>query len=254
MNMTDERTTAYLLNELPEPEAEQFEEQCFTQPEWPDVELDSAEADLIHAYIKNELSPERRRRFEENYLTTEARRERVLLARSFLRVVCSVSQPKLTRTQRLFAFVKSLAFAPQFAVPRLAMILVTVGLIAIVSWLAIRTKPPQTFAEVNLAMSTETRSTSRQVERVKLPLGKDALRITLAFPEPVTQGATYRVEWEDLKGPLKNLEIEKQEANSVSVIIPAGDLTPGQYMLKLFRKSPNETTERMTGNYYFIVE
>ena len=68
--MTDERTTAYLLDELPEHEAEQFEEQCFSQPEWPDVELQSAEDDLIHAYIKNQLSPERRRRFEENYLTT----------------------------------------------------------------------------------------------------------------------------------------------------------------------------------------
>ena len=71
--MTDERTTAYLLDELPQHEAEQFEEQCFSQPEWPEVELESAEEDLIQAYIKNELSPERRRRFEENYLTTAAR-------------------------------------------------------------------------------------------------------------------------------------------------------------------------------------
>ena len=40
--MTDERTREYLLEELTELEAEQFEEQCFAQPEWPASELESA--------------------------------------------------------------------------------------------------------------------------------------------------------------------------------------------------------------------
>ena len=248
--MIEERTTAYLLNELPEPEAEQFEEHCFTQPEWPDVELDSAEADLIHAYIKNELSPERQRRFEENYLTTEARRERVLIARSFLRVICPVNKPKLTRTQKLFAFLKSLAFAPQNAVPRFAAIVVVVGLIATLAWLLLRTKPPLTFAALDLVISSDQRDVGTQPQKVKLPLEKDALRITLALPE----AATYRVQWEGIKGRLKDLEIEKQDANSISVIIPAGALTPGQYALKLFRKNPDGPDDPVPGSYLFIVE
>lgn len=252
--MTDERTTAYLLNELPAPEAEQFEEQCYTQPEWPDAELDSAEADLIHAYIKNELTPERQRRFEEDYLTTEARRERVLLARSFLRVVCSVNQPKLTWTQRLVGFLKSLVFAPQFFVPRFATIVVALGLTSALLWFAIRPKAPQTFAYINLEISTATRAGGSQTQKVRSPLAEDALRISLALPQPVPQRATYRVQWEDIKGPLENLEIEKQDANSLSVIIPADKLTPGQYVLKLFQKDPDGTDERVLGNYFFIVE
>jgi len=250
--MTDERTTAYLLDELPQHEAEQFEEQCFSQPEWPEVELESAEEDLIQAYIKNELSPERRRRFEENYLTTTAREERLLFARSFLRVVCPAGQP--TWTQRVFGFLKSLVLAPHFAVPRFATIFVTLGLIAALVWFVILPRAPQTFAHLNLAISVDTRAGSGQVQSVRLPLAEDALRISLALPEPAAQGATYRVQWEDVKGPLENLDVEKQDANSVSVIIPADELTPGQYSLKLFRKDPNGTETRVSGNYLFNVE
>src|SRR5687768_18290575 len=71
--MTDDRTTAYLLDELPQDEAEQFEEQCFSQPEWPEVELEAAEEDLIQAYVKNELSPDRQRRSEEHTSELQSR-------------------------------------------------------------------------------------------------------------------------------------------------------------------------------------
>src|SRR5687768_5280101 len=127
--MTDDRTTAYLLDELPQDEAEEFEEQCFSQLEWPEVELEAAEEDLIQAYVKNKLSPDRQRRFEENYLTTEARRERVLFARAFLQVVCSTSQPAPaptpTWTQSVIGFLKSLVFAPRVPVLKFATLVVT---------------------------------------------------------------------------------------------------------------------------------
>lgn len=249
--MTDERTTAYLLNELHQSDADRFEEQCFDQPEWPDVELDSAEEDLIQAYIRNELSPERQRRFEENYLTTDARIERVLLARSFQRLVCSGGRPKLTLTQRLLGFLKSLVFTPHFSVPRFATIVVTLGLMATLLWFAIRSKPPQTFAHINLVISTATRDVGSQPPVVKVPISEDALRISLTLPEPVSAGANYRVEWRDIKGLLENLEIEKQDAKSISVIIPADKLNPGQYVLKLFRKNPDGTEELVPGNYFF---
>jgi len=248
--MTDERITAYLLDELPQHEAEQFEEECFAQPEWPEVELESAEEDLIQAYIKNELSPERRRRFEENYLTTTAREDKVLFARSFLRVVCPAGQP--TWTQRLFGFLKSLVFAPQFAVPRLATIFVTLGLIAaLLWWFVYPPKRPQTFAHINLTLSFDRRAASNRVENITLPLAEDALRISMALPEPAPEGATYRVQWENVKGPLEELKIERQDTKSVSVIIPANKLIRGQYLLKLFRKDPDGTETPVPGSYLF---
>lgn len=246
--MTDERTIAYLLNELPEHEAEQFEEQCFSQPEWPE-EIESAEYDLIEAYLKNELSPERRRRFEENYLTTVARKERLELARYFQHFLC---QQKPTRTQRALDFVKSLVIAPQ--VPRFAAILVTVGLSTTLIWFALRTTPPRTFAHINLAISYDDRSAGGSTQNVKLPLAKDALRVSLSLPETATQNATYRVQWENKKGPITDLAVENPNANPISVIIPANKLTPGLYALKLFRKNPDGTEERVHGNYFFNVD
>ena len=256
--MTDERTTAYLLDELPQNEAEQFEEQCFSQAEWPGVELEAAEEDLIQAYVKGELSPERRIRFEKNYLTTDARKERLLLARSFLQVVCPVNQlkpaPEPTWKQRVIDFLKALVVSPQVPVLKFATLVVVLGLSTALLWLSFRTTAPQTFANLNLAVSSDARGGSSRIQRVTLPLAEDALRISLALPESAQQGVTYRVQWEDIKRPIGDLEIEKQDASSVSVIIPANKLSPGQYALKLFRKNPDGTEERVQGSYLFNVD
>jgi len=249
--MTDERTTAYLLNELTEDEAQQFEEQCFSQATWPDEELESAEEDLIQAYIKNELSPERHRRFEEIYLTTEARKERLLFARSFLQLVCPIRPTKVPWHQKVLGFLKAMVFSP---VPRFATLVVILGLSATLIWIAFQTRAPQTFAPLSLSISSDTRAESSQTATVRLPLPADALRISLALPEPAQQSATYRVQWEDLKGPLENLDVEKQDANSISVIIPADKLTQGQYALKLFRNKSDGIEERVPGSYVFLVE
>ena len=84
--MTDERIFAYLLGELPEEEAERFEEECFAGEDWPD-QIRPAEDDLIDAYLRGELAPEQRQHFEQNYLTTEARVKRVAMAAGLLRYI-----------------------------------------------------------------------------------------------------------------------------------------------------------------------
>ena len=249
--MNDERTIAYLLDELPEHEALQFEEECFSQPEWPEVELQSAEDGLIQAYITNELSPDRRRRFEENYHTTAARIEKVLIARSAQQVMC---QPKPTWTERLLDFVKSIIFAPQFTVPKFAAVLVTSGLVATIVWFSLRPTPPRTFAQINLAISYDNRAVGGPTQNVKLPLAEDALRVWLSLPESAPQNATYRVQWENKKGLITNLAVENKGANPISVIIPAKKLSPGQYALKLFRTNPDGTEERVPGNYFFNID
>ena len=84
--MTDERIVAYLLKELPDEDMERFEDECFEQESWP-AQLDAVEDDLIEDYLRQELAPERRARFEQNYLTTAARRERVRMAAAFVRLI-----------------------------------------------------------------------------------------------------------------------------------------------------------------------
>jgi hypothetical protein len=250
--MTDERITAYLLEELTEEEAEQFEEQCFSQPEWPGVELDSAEDDLIEAYVRNELTPERKQRFEENYLITTAREDRVLLARSFLRVVCTNDPQKVTWKERLKAF-----FTVQLLTPRYTSIAaVLVVSVALLFWSVKRPFTPQTFKDVNLPFVSEDQtrgSSTAPTPIITLPLNVDALRISLPLPEPTPEGATYSVQWENVKGPLGTLKtIDLKDPKSLTVIIPADDLSPGQYTLKVFRKDPNGKEQTVT--YFFDVE
>lgn len=246
----DERTTAYLLNELTEREAKQFEEECFARAEWPAEELDFAEQELVQAYIKNDLSAERRRRFEEHYLTTAARKQRVVITRSLLRRVCR----QRTSWQRALDFLQSLVSEPRPFVLRFAAILLTAGLAATLLWYVIPPRAPQTFAHLNLVSTSDERSTSDPTRQVKLPLGQDALRLSLALPEPALPGTTYRVQWEDIRGAIEDLDIEKQEANSISVIIPADELKRGQYALILFQKNPDGTEQRLPGSYLFVVE
>jgi hypothetical protein len=76
----------YLLGELPDEERVQFEDQyandeeCFEQ-------LLAVEDDLIQEYVRNELSPHARRRFEEYFLISPKRRQKVERARVLVQVL-----------------------------------------------------------------------------------------------------------------------------------------------------------------------
>ena len=251
--MTDEHITAYLLNELTEREAEEFEEQCFGQPEWPATELESAEYDLIEAYVRNELTPDRHRRFEEHYLTTDAREYRVLLAKSFQCVACSAPSRKVTWTNRLKGFWNAQALIPKYASVCIVLVLAAVLLI----WLMSRHSAPRTFANLNLTIASENRTLNNSTTptpKLTLPLGADALRVSLKRPEPTPAGSTYMVKLENVNGPLKTFDIESQDANSITVVIPADYLTPGQYALKLLRIDKDGTKQPINGSYFFDVE
>jgi hypothetical protein len=236
--MTDEHITAYLLEELNEEESERFEEQCFAQDEWP-AELDAVEQDLIDAYLRNELTADRKRRFEERYLTTDVRKARVLTAKSLHGTLCP-PQPKSRWREWLQNFFRR-PLVPQTAI---AVLLVAVGLIFVLPLIR-GPRSLQTFTPIELAMSASTdRASGTQQKLVPLPLSNDALRISLKLPAPGTDG--YRVQWENAAGPIRELKIDSQDAQSVVVIIPASELKPDQYLLKLSNK------DGVIGNYFFV--
>ena len=252
--MTDERITAYLLHELAPSEAKEFEEQCFSEEEWP-ATLESVEGDLIDAYIRKELSLDRQRRFEENYLNTTARIERVLLARSFLRLVAP--EPKeLNPRERLGA-----SWTTRLSIPRFALRPATIGLVLIAGallslWYFIP-RAPQTFAPLFLSISESNREKGKDrgaIPRVEFPIAADALLISVELPETSPAGTKYRVQWEDVKNQLGSLEIINEEGKVVTVVIPAGRLNSGQYNLKVFRSIHGGPEEQVNGDYFFDVE
>ena len=240
--MTDEHITAYLLEELSEEESEQFEEQCFAQDEWP-AEVDAVEQDLIDAYLRNELTADRRRRFEERYLTTDARKARVLTAKSFQGTLCPARQKSGWREWLQGFFQRPLV--PQAAI---AILVLAIGISVVVPWIR-SPRSPQTFTPIELAMSSSSnRASGVQPEKVSLPLKTDALRITLKLQAPSADTTGYRVQLENARGPLHELKTESRDAQSVVVIIPASELKPDQYLLKLSDKNG------LIGHYFFNVE
>ena len=236
--MTDERITAYLLEELTEQESEQFEEQCFAQDEWP-AELDAAEQELIDAYLRNELTSDRKRRFQERYLTTDARKARVLAAETIHQVLCEEAPAKVTFREKLEAFWRR-PLVPVTAVALLAMVSVVIVILA--------PRSPRTFTQIELAMSAPDRATGAQPEKVSLPLSTEALEIHLKLPEPSADTTGYSVQWEDANGQFRELKIESQDARTLVVRIPANQLTPGKYLLRLLNKGD------VIGNYFFNAE
>lgn len=77
----NEDITAYLLGSLPESETEAFDELSFIDDDFND-RLNVVEKDLIDAYIQNELTGETLEKFENHYLTTPLRREKVEFAKT----------------------------------------------------------------------------------------------------------------------------------------------------------------------------
>ncbi len=217
--MTDERIVAYLLKELPDEELERFEDECFEQENWP-AQLDAVEEDLIEDYLREGLAPERRTRFEQNYLATAARRERVRMAAALLRLLDErqteaedekeadeaaeeVVAPPLTPVvapptaetwaERFRAFWGGHAWAPR-AAPALALVLV-----AAVTWslYSSRTPAPQTVAALELNVRNSDRAPGgEQPGRLNLTPDTDAVarcpgapRKLFAARRPLPRGA-----------------------------------------------------------------
>lgn len=254
--MTDERIIAYLLKELPGEELERFEDECFAAEDWPS-QISFAEEDLIDDYLRNELTPERRRNFELNYLTTRARMERVRVAAALLRHVdaCApagetAAAPPVRKTwgERL------LAWWGRPRMPRMAVALAVFALVVVGAWVIFRTpSAPKTFATLTLTVSHGDRAEGAQAGRVKLSPDVDALKVLLTLPDP-PPARHYRAQLEDDKGAVKVSENVTQEAQSVPVTIPASQLARGRYALKLFAVKPDGTEQRVPGSYLFTVE
>lgn len=263
--MTDERIIAYLLGELPEEESEQFEDECFACEDWP-PEVELAEKDLIDAYLRHELTEERRQRFERNYLTTEARQESVKIGIERVRIdiallrhideynspsgaVVAVKPAAPRRAARFSGF-----WSNQTTALRYAAMLASIAVIAGAFWLYF-SRSPETFTTLNLAITvSNNRAEGTQAVKVMLPLKDDALKIILKLPERTKAAQISRVILEKADGETKTLEIAQQDAQFVAVVIPAEQLERGQYVLKLFELTDDGAEQRISGSYFFTVE
>ena len=95
----DQLLVRYLLQLLPDEDAERLDEMMLSDEEvaW---RLRVVGNDLVDAYVRGTLTGETLERFESFYLSSERRRQKVRFARSFLGVVDRGAEPADTGAQR----------------------------------------------------------------------------------------------------------------------------------------------------------
>ena len=256
--MTEEHIIAYLLEELSVAEQEQLEDECFAADAWPE-ELSLAEESLIDDYLRGTLAPARRALFEENYLTTTAREEKVALAAAFLHQIDE--QPE----QNDGAVLEKTSWGAgwrafwsgwRWAMATAALVLVVIG---VGLWRRQSVPPsPPTFAVLQLALTTGTRDTrsgdGAAMPQVTWPLSVAELRVTLPLPPNAAAVTNYRVKMERSDATTAvNLATLAPANGSLTAIIPAAQLTRGQYALHLYTFDANGQETRIPGGYYFAV-
>jgi methionine-rich copper-binding protein CopC len=260
-----EEVRQYLLGHLSEEIHQQFEERLLVEDSFLE-ELLVAEEELIDDYLKGDLSDDDRLSFEQHFLSSSERHQNLRFAMAlsqytansmeqaeseFAKAKAPASTFNPTWTERLRAFWSNQGWAL-----RAAMSFAVIAILAGALWLSLfRASSPRTFTPLTLTASVkDNRAEGPQVKKVPLPLKADALKISLILPEGLTPATSYRAELMNGEGETQPLEIAGQDAQSVSVVIPATQLSRGQYALKLFMTKADGTEQRINGNYYFTVE
>ena len=219
-------------------------------------ELNLAENELIDDYVGERLNADERAEFERHFLSTEERRRQLRFTLALGRYADAaharkVDDPTPSFGERLRAFWGGLSWAP-----RAGFALAAVAVIVAAFWLARTPAPtePSTFRELALNTSPADRAGGPQPDKVRLPLGADALRLTLHLPEGTTPSPRYRAELLREGGQAEAAPVTAQDAGSVTVVVPSARLTRGQYALKLFGVGAEGGERRVRGSYYFDVE
>jgi hypothetical protein len=247
-NYIDQSTIRqYLLGQLPDDEKRQeIEQRLLSDAEFFE-ELEVTEEELIDEYLTGKFTEDERGRFEQYFLANPERKQKLRFARSLSRYVMTVGSQNIS-----VPFWSHFQSARNWGLPAAAGIAVIVIVASI--FLFSRQRMPPTFATLTLTPSASTRGEGAQATKVTLPIKADVIRLRLMFSETSNPARRYRVELQSEVGETKTLPTVGQDEQSVVAEIPAGQLSRGQYALKISVIKPDGTEERIRGSYLLTVD
>ena len=239
-----QRIRQYLLGQVSRGAREEIERELLADAEM-FAELLIIEEELTDEYVNGSLSPDDRANFESHFLATPERQEDLRFARALNRYVT-------TRASAGVELAKPWVLSRQAR--RLAAAVAVVAIMAGALWFFfLCQRTPPTYLTLTLTISPNTRDEGVQSPKVG-PLGKQTLRLLLRLPNPSQAAAGYRVQLIDTNRESRSLSIVGQDAQSVTIEIPAAQLPRGQYALTLSEIKGDGTEKRISGSYYFTVQ
>jgi methionine-rich copper-binding protein CopC len=257
-NEKNEEIRQYLLGNLSHEDQQRVEGRLMIESDFLEA-LTLGEEELLEDYLNDELSGGDRLRFEQHFLSTLERQKKLRFALAFNRytsnALAAIEQATPSSSPTGLTWNAWLRFFWKGQTPafRTAFAFTLLAIIAGVWWLA-RPQPPQTFATFTLSIYPDNRSEGAQAAKVRYPLEADALKLTLLLPKVPGSADGYRVELLTESGEARPLQTAGQDAQAVTVIIPAAQLVRGQYALRLFATTADGKEQRVSGNYFFTVE
>ena len=247
----------YLLGQLAEADEELLELRLMSDAAFIE-EFDIVVDEIATLYVSRYFKGDEKMQVEQYFLRSPQRRDKVQFICELVRqlgedvnhhqpgvVPVQVDDPRPTLWQRVSAFwAQPSAFRP-------AMMLATLLIVGGLVFWVISLNSNSTYQSFELAMTTSSeRNAGTQKTRIQLDSGVDGLRIKLKLPTPTAQ--SYRATLQGDKVPLQQLAIETQDAESITVTVPADQITLGTYAIQLIEINNGRETP-LRGSYEFVL-
>jgi hypothetical protein len=245
----------YLLGQLDQSAAERLELRLLTDAAFGE-EFDVIVNEITDGYVGNELRAGDRKRVQQYFLRSTERQNKLRFASELLeraaieRAPASVVQAEPGMLERVRAFWGNMALLTRFATTFAAIVIVAGVLLLTVPG----TRTSETYAVVNLTISNSERASGSEIKQVRLEPGSPGIQIELALPHQIPQSKNYRVELLAEKQASRNLRIEQQTEAKLVVVVPANEMGPGSYFVRLYATNPDGTEQRIRGTYFFAVQ
>ena len=240
----------YLLGQLEQTAAERLELRLLTDAAFGE-EFDVIVNEITDEYVGDEFHGDDRKRVQQYFLRSTERQNKLRFASELLeraaveRAPARMVQIQPGMLERVRAFWGNMAVLTRFATTFAAIVIVAGVLLLTIPG----TRTSANYAVVNLAISNSERASGSEIKQVRLEPGSPGIRIELALPAQVPQSKSYRVELLDEKQAMRNLKIEQQTEAKLVVVVPANEISPGSYYVRLYAGE-----QRIRGTYFFTVQ
>ena len=220
-------------------------------------EFDTVVDEIADQYAGDEFAGKERERVEQYFLASAERQQKVQFARDLMqraatqrgvRQVAVTPKPGFVESVRAFWRTQSVALRSAVAT---AMIVIVSGMAFLMR--PVFFPPAGIDALVALNITTSDRASGSEIQSVKIEPGTRRLRIELRLPNQTPQAQNYRVELLDDQEQSRNLAIEERTAQSIIVAVPAKEIAPGTYRVRLYAVNPDGSELRIRGNYFLNV-